>query len=637
MLRGLRTASRNWLGKVVMALVVGFLVISFAIWGIGDIFRGFGRSTLAKIGPTEVTVEQFRTLYNERLQQYARQLGRPIGAEQARALGLDRLITGQLVAEILLDERARQLGLAVTDAEVSSHITGDPEFRGPNGQFSRYIFEQKIRNNGFTEARFVADQRRRMVRRQLAGTIATGLNAPKALVEAANRYQNEERSVEYLLVDRAQAGEVPTPSPEELVTYFEQRKSRFRAPESRKLVTVALIPSEFARWIEISDDDLKRAYEERRARYGTAERRQILQIDFPNLEAARDAGERIAKGTSFAEIAKELGKTEKDVDLGMVTKAGLVDRAVAEAAFALKEGEVSAPIQGRFGPVLLQVVKVDPEKVRSFEEVAGELKQELGTARAKAEVQDLYNKIEDARSEGKTLAEAAATLKLEARTFEAVDRSGRDPSGNPISGLPEQQRILASAFNTEIGVERDPLQVQDGYVWFEVAGITPSRERTLDEVKAQVEQRWQEDEIAKRLEAKATEVLDKLKSGSTFAEVAAAFNLKLETETGVKRGRRSGALSSAAVDAVFRTAKDALGKADASQPGEQVVFRVTEIVVPTSDLASEEAKRLIETLDRSISEDMFSEYIARLESEIGVTIDQTALNQVIGGGAADAN
>ena len=112
MLRGLRTASRNWLGKVVMVVVVGFLVISFAIWGIGDIFRGFGRSTLAKIGPTEISVEQFRTLYNERLQQYARQLGRSIGAEQARALGLDRLITSQLVAEILLDERARQLGLS---------------------------------------------------------------------------------------------------------------------------------------------------------------------------------------------------------------------------------------------------------------------------------------------------------------------------------------------------------------------------------------------------------------------------------------------------------------------------------------------------------------------------------------------
>src|SRR5262245_41499335 len=138
MLRGLRTASRNWLGQVVMAVVVGFLIISFAIWGIGDIFRGFGRSTVAKIGRTEVSVDQFRVIYNDRLQQYARQIGRPIGPEQARAMGLDRLITSQIVSEMLLDERARQLGLSVNDAEVSNQITSDPTFFGPNGRFDRF-------------------------------------------------------------------------------------------------------------------------------------------------------------------------------------------------------------------------------------------------------------------------------------------------------------------------------------------------------------------------------------------------------------------------------------------------------------------------------------------------------------------
>ena len=200
----------------------------------------------------------------------------------------------------------------------------------------------------------------------------------------------------------------------------------------------------------------------------------------------------------------------------------MIDRAVADAAFALKEGEVSAPVQGRFGTALVQVLEIEPEKVRSFEEVAGELKRELATARAKSEVQDLYNKIEDARSEGKTLAEAAEMLKLEARTFEAVDRSGRDPAGQPVTGLPDPQRVLAAAFATEVGVEHDPLQLQGGYVWYEVAAITPSRERPLEEVKEQVEQRWRDQEIATRLEAKATEMLDKLKAGSTLADVAAA-------------------------------------------------------------------------------------------------------------------
>jgi peptidyl-prolyl cis-trans isomerase D len=634
MLRGLRKASSNWLGKAIMAAVVGFLVISFAIWGIGDIFRGFGRSTVAKIGRTEITIEQFRNLYNERLQQYARQFGRPITPEQARTIGLDRLVIGQLVSEIMLDERAHALGLALSDAEVAKEITNDPSFRGPSGQFDRQRFEQTIRSAGYTEGRFVAEQRRRLLRRELAGTIASGLNAPKPLVEAMNRYQNEQRSIEYVLLDRAQAGDVPAPSPEELTKYFDERKILFRAPEYRKLVVVSLIPSEQARWIEISDADLKRAYEERRARYTTPERRHILQIDFPNAEAASAAAERIAKGTTFADIAKELGKSEKDIDLGTVTKAALIDRAVADAAFGLKEGEVSAPVQGRFGTVLVQVLKVDPEQVRSLEQVAPELKQELATARAKNEIFDVYNKIEDARAEGKTLAEAAANLKLEARTFEAVDRSGRDPTGAPVK-LPDEQRLLAGAFSTDVGVERDPLQVQDGYVWYDVVGITPSRERPLDEVKDRVEARWREQEIAARLTAKATEILDKLKAGSTLADIAAQYHLKVETLTGLKRGEASGPFPAAAVDAVFRTAKDAAGKVEASDPVEQVVFRVTDVVVPSLDMGSEAAKRILETLNRGLSEDILGEYIARLESEIGVTINQSALNQVIGGASGD--
>ena len=633
MLRGLRKASSNWLGKAVMAAVVGFLVISIAIWGIGDIFRGFGRSTVAKIGRTELTVEQFRTLYNDRLQQFSRQLGRPITTDQARSTGLDRVVIGQIFSEMLLDERARTLGLTLSDAEVAKLITNDPAFRGPNGEFNRFLFEQIIRNAGYTEARFVAEQRRQALRRELAGTIAAGLEAPKALVEALNRFQNEQRTIEYVLLDRALAGDIPSPSPDVLAKYFEERKILFRTPEYRKLVIVSLIPSELARWIEISDADLKRAYEERRARYVTPERRHILQIDFPNAEAASAAAERIAKGASLVDVAKELGKSEKDIDLGTVPKAAIINRAVADAAFSLKEGEVSAPVQGRFGTVLVQVLKIEPEQGRPLDQVAGELKQELATARAKNEIFDIYNKIEDARAEGKPLAEAAANLKLEARTVE-IDRSGRDPAGASVK-LPDAQRLLATAFTTDVGVERDPLQFEDGYIWYDVAGISPSRERSLDEAKDQVEARWREQEIATRLDAKATGMLDKLKAGETLAQVAAADHVKVESLGGLKRGEASGPLSAAGVDAVFRTAKDAAGKADGTQPGEQIVFRLTDIVVPNLDTASEEAKRAVQTLNRGLSEDILAEYIAWLERDIGFTINQSALNQVVSGGAGD--
>src|SRR6185503_5815038 len=115
MLRGMRKASANWLGRIVMGVVLGLIAVSFAIWGIGDIFRGFGQSTVAKVGSTEITVNQFRQIYTDRLQELGRQLGRPVTPDQARLLRLEQQLAGQLVAEAALDQRAHQLRLNVSD------------------------------------------------------------------------------------------------------------------------------------------------------------------------------------------------------------------------------------------------------------------------------------------------------------------------------------------------------------------------------------------------------------------------------------------------------------------------------------------------------------------------------------------
>src|SRR3954451_3152035 len=120
MLRGIQKASSGRIGKAIMTVVLGALALSFAIWGIGDIFRGFGRSALAKVGNTEIGIEQFRTIYNDRLQQLGRQVGRPVSMEQARAFGFDRQILGQIIGETALDERARQIGLNISDGESAS-------------------------------------------------------------------------------------------------------------------------------------------------------------------------------------------------------------------------------------------------------------------------------------------------------------------------------------------------------------------------------------------------------------------------------------------------------------------------------------------------------------------------------------
>ena len=621
-----------------MATVMGLLIVSFAIWGIGDIFRGFGRSSLVKIGKTEISTEQFRVFYNERLQRFSRQINRPISPDQARALGLDRQLLGELIAESVLDERARQLGLGVSDAAISARITEDPNFRGPSGRFDQSRFEQLIRSAGYTESRYVAEQHRVMLRRQIAESLGGELAPPNSMREAVNRFQTEQRAIEYVALDRSKAGEIAPPTPDVLAKYFEERKVLFRAPEYRKLTILSFTPADAAVWISVSDEDAKRAYEDHRARYITPERRQIQQIKFPNKADAESAAAKLAGGASFAALAEERGLKESDIDLGLVTKSALVDPAIANAAFSLKEGDVSPPIEGRFGTFLLKVVKIEPEVVRTYEQVAPDIKREIALDRARADVVARRDKIEDARAAGDTLAEAAKKLGLEVRVIEAVDRSGRDPAGTPVlADLPNGQEVLQGAFATDVGVETDPIQLpgSGGYVWYEVTGVTRSHDRALEEVKDKVEARWQDDQVAERLKAKAAEILDKLKTGS-LAEVAAVDGLKVETANELKRGKPSEGLSAGVIDAAFRTAKGVAGTAQGQAPTEVFVFRVTDVTAPTLDPNSDEAKKIDDTLRRSYADDIVSQYLVRLQNEIGVTINQAALRQVTGAESAPA-
>jgi peptidyl-prolyl cis-trans isomerase D len=626
----MRKASSNWLGKTIMATVMGVLIISFGVWGIADIFKGFGQSTLATVGRTEISINEFRQLYTDKLQQIGRQFGRPLTADQARAFGFDRQVLQQTIAEAALDEEARRLGLGQSDAETMRSIFSDPNFKGITGAFDPVRFQGTIRQFGFSEQRYVAEQRRLSLRRQVAGTISAGLEPPKVLIEALSRFQTEQRAIEYIKLDTAQAGTIDPPSPEALASYFDDHKAQFRAPEYRKISFAAITPENISKWLEISDEDAKKVFELRRDRIGTPEKREVSQMVFPNVEEAMTARSRITSGSSFDDLAKERGLNLSDVELGLIAKSAIIDTAIADAAFSLSSGEVSQPVQGKFGVALVKIGKIEPGVEPKYEAVAADLKKEIAIERARKSVADLRDKMEDERGGGASVIEAAQKLGLAAVTVDAVDRSGRLPNGQPAANIPRGLDVVTQAFNSDVGVDNDPIQFNGGYVWYDVLGITPSRERNLDEVKDQVEARWHNDQIASRLRTKATEMVQKLDQGGKLADEAASAGLKVETASGLKREVSLPGLPATVITATFRTAKDGVGQVPGAGSSEWIVFHVTDVSVPPVDLASEDTKKLKDNLQRGLTDEQVAQYITKLETELGTSINQAAFAQVTG-------
>jgi len=631
MLRGIRKASGNWLGRTVMGVVMGLLAASFAVWGINDIFRGFGRSTLAKIGRTEIGVDQFRRAYQDRLQMIQRQLGHPLPPEQANAIGLDRQVLASMVAEASLDQRARQMGLGISDAAIVSQITSDKMFQSPTGQFDRPRFEQILRSVGYSEQRFISEQRRATLRRQIIDSLNGNLAVPQVWLAAINQFQNQERNVEYVTLGPAQAGEIPQPTAEELSKYFDTRKILFRAPEYRKIAVAQLSPADIAKWMEISDDDIKKFYDDNSAKYAKPERRHIEQIVFATMQEADAAGARLRDGLSFTALATERGLKERDIDLGMVSKSEMIDPAVAAAAFALKEGEVSAPVEGRFGAVIATVLKIEPATAKTIAEVALQIRADMALQRAKEEVRSLHDKIEDNRAGGASLEEAAKKLNVGVATYE-VDRSGRNPAGNVVD-IPHSGQVVSAAFASDVGVDNDPIDVDGGYIWYDVSAVTPARERTLDEVKDKVAARWRDDQVAARLKTKATELVDQLKAGASLEALAKADALKIETADHVKRQAGAGVLPPRVIAAAFHAAKDDYGSAEGDQPSQWIVFRVTGTTDPKLDANSPDLKRVEDTVKHQVADDIISQYVQSVESDLGLSVNETAFVQALGNSA----
>jgi peptidyl-prolyl cis-trans isomerase D len=635
MLRGIRKASENWLGRIVMTVVLTALAGSFAIWGINDIFHGYGTTYVAKIGDTEISVDQFSQAYNDHLQQLGQQLGRAISPEDARALGLDRQVLAQLLVGAGLDQLAHQMRLGIPTSEIVQHILADPHFQTPTGQFDRAVFENFLQNIGYSEQRFIDEERSSIPRQEITNTVSGSLTVPKVYLDAVNQFQNQERSIAYVELGTPQAGDIPQPTDDVLTKYFDDRKILFRAPEYRKIVTLAVTPAEVAKTIQVSDADVKKNYDDNLKQYITPERRHVEQIVFPNMAQAQAAGDRIKSGVSFSTIAAERGLKQSDIDLGTVPKSGIIDPAVANAAFALKQGEVSAPVQGQFGAVIVTVLQIDPGETKPLSVVAPFIRNDIALERAKGEVQDIHDKIEDARAGGATLEEAAQKVNLPAVTLD-IDRSGRDPSGKLVATMPAAGDVISGAFSNDVGVDTYPIDAGGGYVWYEVEAVTAARDRTLNEVRSEVEQHWRDDEIAKRLQAKAADMLDKLKNGNALDALATANGVKVETAPDLKRGVASSGVPPKVIDAVFHTAKDSFGSSEGDKPTDWIVFQLTDVKTPPLDPNSADGKKLVQLLQTSIGDDLFSQYAAWLENYFGTTVNRSVLAQASGNSAPES-
>jgi peptidyl-prolyl cis-trans isomerase D len=622
-------AMRSRAGGIVAKVFIIVLAGSFAVWGVADVFSTRQSDVLVSVGDVEITAEQYRNVFNRQIRAIGRQIGRSITPDQAREMGLDRQILNQLIRDAAFTAQARNMGLAVPDQAVANKIAQNPSFQNADGEFNPQDFRRLLAANGLSEGEFIASERQTMLSGAISDALASGVTPPQPLVEALWQFRSERRDARYFEVDAADVT-VAEPSDSELREFYDENSALFRIPERRQIAIIHADPAKLGSRIEISEEDLKAAYENRKDEFGTPERRVIQMIPFNDAKEAAAALQRIRQGEDFLKVASDKGLSEKDATLGEMTKDGVPDPAFAEAAFALEQGEVSEPVEGRLSTALLRVTEIIPAAQKPLQEVRDELTAKLRTERGRDEVLDVYDEIEDGRAGGQTFEEIAADLGLEVQVLE-VDRSGADAEGKQVE-LPASDEVLRTAFELDVGLEADPVSTpEEGFVWIEVRDIAPASVKPYEEAKDEVVDAWTRRQTSEAVLAKARELKEQAESGTDFESLARQVGAEVKSVKDVARGSQSEGFDRASVEALFGAPEN--GYAVALAPGGESarVIASSAVLAQPFDSSSKEATEIASAIEAGIGDDLTEQYTSALQSNLEVELNEALWQRVSAG------
>jgi peptidyl-prolyl cis-trans isomerase D len=611
-------------------ILMGMLVVSFAIWGIADIFRGYGSQTLIHVGDTEITPQQYERAQRDVLNQMSQSAGRSLSLQEARQQGLDKRVLERLIGGAALDTHASHLGLNISDTALLDNIKKDPTFQDATGNFNPLALQQALRNLDLSEQGFLAREREQNLRRQLLSTVGRTASMSPSFLAAFNQYNNETRTLRYVVVPSTAGGAVPDPTDADLKSYYDSHQTKFTQPEFRKIGVIAVTPETVKDQVKITDDDLKAAYDKDKDKLGTPEKRHVQQIPFSDKAAAEAAYQKIQSGTDFLDIAKEQKLSESDIDLGMLKRADMADPAIGGAAFKLEKDKVSEPVTGQLGKtVLLRVTAIDPAKDVTFDAANPALQKKILKDRAQAAIFDLHDKIEDERASGTQLSEVANKFKLNYQVFDQIDRRGQTASGTPVD-LPQKNDLLNAAFTTDVGVENDPLDAKDeGLIWYEVLGVTPQQLKPFDKVKDEVKADRTLDEERNRLAKYTDGLVKELNSGKTLDDLATDLKTQvIESDPMSRTGMAVNILPNTVLQA-FALPLGGYGSSPTGINEGRLVFKVDKIT-PPPPLDDKTAAQMRARLDEFVGEDIIAQYFNALEDRYGVTIIQQALSKLAG-------
>ena len=632
---------KNWLKWSLAIVVVAFVLLYIPNFLRGGGMAGAGaaagsRDVVASVDGREITVAQFRRIYNQQMQAYRRSYGGSIDERLLKQMGIDRRILQQLIDEEAGLAEARRLGITTSDEEVRTRILALPAFQ-ENGQFigdERYRQLLQMADPPRRPSEFEEEVRRSMTLSKLQGALTDWMTVSTADVTAEYKKRNEKAKLAIVSFPSDKFLAETTATDAEIAQQFEQHKSDYRIPDKRKVRYALLDTQSIRNRTQVTPQDVQRYYEDNEAQYSTPEEVRASHIllktegkdDAAVKKEAEDVLAKAKAGADFAELAKKYSEDDsnkdKGGDLGFFPKGQMVPEFDA-VAFAMQPGQISDLVKTQFGYHIIKMVERKPATKRTLDEVRAQIEDQLKTQRAQDEAQRIVKDLA-----GKVTKPSDLDTVAKPRGF-TVGETDFFAQTDPVVGLGMSPAVAARAFQLKDNEVSDAIQTPQGFAFITVTGKQAASDPPLEAVKDKVRLDVVKKKAIETARQKAAGLSAQLKTGD-FNAVAKAAGLEVKTTDLIARGAP---IADAGVSPAIDAAAFALPAGGVSDPivtdtGAVVVKVLEHPAISEADMAKGlDAVRADLLAERR--NQFFSAYMAKARERMQININQQTVGQII--------
>ncbi|MDX8383573.1 MAG: SurA N-terminal domain-containing protein, partial [Ghiorsea sp.] len=564
MLESMRSHAQGWIAKVIL----GAIILSFALWGVGDYFTGNQIETVAEIDGQAINNVDFAATYQRQLASYSNMLGDQFSKELADQLGVKNETIQTMINRRLMLVEAESLGLVVPDQALLGTVQSTPQFQESNG-FSAARYQALTRQMGFQSARdYEAYLRQSIIIDTLQKSISGNANISANEIKERFKAKFEQRILAALVVSPDDLQADIEVSDSQARDWYDAHLSQYQSPLKVSLEVVEINAEMLPTDLEISDADIQASYQSRLEEYSEAEQRKashilirvandaaadVLAIAQEKIQAAKA---RLDAGEAFADVAKDVSDdvtASEGGSLGFFAKGAMVE-AFEDAVFnQLKVGEVSDVVQTQFGLHLIALNEIQATKVTPLADVRDTIKQELLTQTQAEEAYRLSEELDNALGMEDSLKAAAASVNLSVRNLGTL--SAERALAEPL--LRNSKELNKKAFSAMPGDAIEIVELEQGhYVALEVVQRFNPGDLAFEDVVARVYDDVRAAEAGKKAKSIANEILTAAKAGENIDALAQDFaQPKYISKMVLNSGEGDSAtwLSSDVLAAAFRT------------------------------------------------------------------------------------